>query len=121
MKICLSAFYGKWYRGELSRVRSCRYAFDELLDVVPKLQQCGPVWCVRQFSLERLRGILPAMVPSGSRSHTSLTNALTKKHKSELILSSSYTNHPAERAAATGAGEDGGSGDDHGSVDTEGA
>jgi len=120
MKNFLSAFYEKVYRGELPRVRLCRYVFAALLDVVPNIKQCGPVWCVWQFPLERLIGTLPAMVRSRSRPHASLTNALTKKHQAELICSFFNANCPAEWAAATGAGEDGGSVDDNGAVDTGG-
>jgi len=99
----LSAYYEAVHRGELSRVRLCRFVFSALLDVVPKLKQCGPVWCTWQFPLERLIGTLPGMVRSRSRPHASLANAISKRHRSELILALANGNCPAEWAAAIGA------------------
>ena len=103
LKKFLSAYYAEVYRGELSRVRLCRYVFSALLDVVPNVKQCGPVWCTWQFPLERLIGTLPGMVRSRSRPHASLVNAISKRHSSELILAFANGKCPAEWAAAIGA------------------
>jgi len=95
LKKFLSAYYEEVYRGELSRVPLCRYVFLALLDVVPNLKQCGPVWCTWQFPLERLIGTLPGMVRSWWRPQASLVNAISKRHRSEIILALANGNCPA--------------------------
>eukprot|EP00168_Porphyra_purpurea_P019760 TRINITY_DN8003_c0_g1_i1.p1 TRINITY_DN8003_c0_g1~~TRINITY_DN8003_c0_g1_i1.p1 ORF type:complete len:164 (-),score=28.87 TRINITY_DN8003_c0_g1_i1:181-672(-) len=72
----LDAFYKIVYRGLLERVQICRFMFATLINVVPNVWQCGPVWCYWQFPLERYIGTLPPMIRSRSRPHEALVYAM---------------------------------------------
>ena len=81
----LQAFYTDIYRGKLSRVRVCRLIFASLLDLVPCIRQCGPVWTFWQFPLERFIGTLPALTRSRSAPHKALVNAVARRQRAELL------------------------------------
>ena len=110
IKAFLEAFYRNVYRGELKRVRLCRLVFAALLDLVPNVRQCGPVWSFWQFPMERFIETLPKLIGSRSHPHQSLVNSITERHQSELIAAYAARMCPGQWAAATG--ESNGAGDD---------
>lgn len=81
----LKAFYADIYRGKLYRVRVCRLIFASLLDLVPCIRQCGPVWTFWQFPLERFIGTLTALTRSRSAPHKALVNAASRRQRAELL------------------------------------
>jgi len=98
----LDAFYKVVYRGIPERLRVCRFMFAVLLDVVPNVRQCGPIWCYWQFPLERYIGTLPPMIRSRSRPHEALVQAMEQHNRAELLLAFATRECPDEWAAAAG-------------------
>jgi len=112
----LTAYYSIVYRGKFERLKVCLFVFAALLDVVPNVRQCGPAWVFWQFPLERFIGTLPSLVGSRSQPHSSLVNAIAKRHRAELLEAYALRMCPGDWEAATGqtVGDEGGTDADDG-------
>jgi len=73
-----SSFYTLVYRGELARVSLCRFTIEAVLDTVPNIRSCGPVWVYWQFPMDRYIGTLHRLMRSKSSPHVARTKAITR-------------------------------------------
>jgi len=71
-KVC-EVFYEHVYRSNCNKLPACRLSITALLNTVPNIRSCGPVWVSRQFSAERPIGDLPDLIGFRSEPHRSLT------------------------------------------------
>jgi len=102
LKNVCEVFYEHVYRNDYNRLPVCRFPISALLNIVPNIRACGPVWVSWQFPAERLIGSLPDLIGSRSEPHPSLTNAIHAKYKAELVTTFGETFCPAEWSDATG-------------------
>lgn len=72
----LSSFYANIFRRDPARLNLCHLPIATLLDVVPGILACGPVWVSWQFRIERAIGTRTPMFTSRSGIHAALTHAI---------------------------------------------
>jgi len=72
VKYFVTNYYAKIYRGSTERLPLCLSTVVTLLDIVPLLWACGPVWVFWQYPMERQIGTLGELIRSHLRPHASL-------------------------------------------------
>lgn len=79
------AYYAHVYGGQDDRLPLCRSTVAALLDIVPNIRSCGPIWTYWQFVMGRLVGTLPKLVGWRSNPYSSLIKSISRKYQTELI------------------------------------
>jgi len=101
LKIFVTSYYDKIYRGSAERLPLCLSTISSLLDIVPLLRACGPAWVVWQFPMERKIGTLEKLIRSSSRPKATLVKNVTRKCKAHLITFFGEQYLPTELAETT--------------------
>lgn len=79
------AYYAHVDGGQDDRLPLCRSTVAALLDIVPNIRSCGPIWTYWQFVMGRLVGTLPKLVGWRSNPYSSLIKSISRKYQTELI------------------------------------